>query len=139
MNEDLRNLVSALLYKGADPTIKDDSGKTVFDYAGSCGEGIENDLRSLVNQVTMSRQSMGASRLGNATYNAALTNARARGPPTLPNTRGLRRALVPEYRTFQTPSPPPTMANILKAAGQRGASRRKKSKKSRKSRKTRHF
>jgi len=132
MNEDLRNLVSALLYKGADPEITDDSGKTVFDYAGSCGEGIENDLRSLVKQVTMSRQSMGASRLGNATYNSALTNARARGPPTLPNTRGLRSALIPEYRTFQTPSGPPTMANIFKAAGQRGASRRKKSKKYRK-------
>ena len=125
MNEDLRNLVSTLLYNGADPAIRDNSGKTVFDYARLCGSEIEDELRTLVTTV---KGNPGARNRGNAAYADALAAATARLPTF--NPRGLRPPKAP-----QTPPPEPTMANILRA-GQRGASRRKKYRKSKKSRKT---
>ena len=126
MNEDLRNLVSTLLYNGADPAIRDNSGKTVFDYARLCGSEIEDELRTLVTTV---KDNPGARNRGNAAYRDARDAAIARQPTF--NPRGLRPPTPPH-----TPPPDLTMANILRA-GQRGGSRRmNRRKKTKKSRKT---
>jgi hypothetical protein len=72
MNEDIRDLVTSLLTYGADPDIQDDSGKTVFDYARLCGNSIETELRSLVDNL---KNTQVVRNRGNAAYRNALEKA----------------------------------------------------------------
>lgn len=88
INEDIRDLVTSLLTYGADPDIQDDSGKTVFDYARLCGNSIETELRSLVDNL---KNTQDVRNRGNNAYRNALEAARFRTNGTAGQSGASRR------------------------------------------------